>query len=324
MDDPSVTATTFDPASNTLTLDHVYVGDVKYRGVVARLNKFELRGPIAPPSELPALEAPAPMYPAGSEALEAFNRINDMRVLCGSGRLTQNMNLDDAALKHATYLSWVPNLRLPGATRYTEDPNGFGFYARTTEERLTKSGYTGSATEVVSFDNSVKAAFFVALDARAGAHALMNPAWTDVGVAYVPQSGPLGMQTLDVVLGTPAGKKTPKVTSVRTYPCEGVTDVYPYVVAGYGPEIHVSGDPDTFRLTGATITGPSGPVQIKKVYGDGHEVDPQQMFTRGAAAIVIEQLAPQSTYKVRITGLNKGLAFVQEFSFQTGANKYRM
>ncbi|GAB4206570.1 MAG: hypothetical protein Fur0019_09990 [Tibeticola sp.] len=324
VDDPNVTQTTFDPASNKLNLAYVYVGDTKYQGVSVRLNKFELRGQIAPPSELPVLQVPAPTYADGSPALEAYKRLNDMRVLCGSGRLTQNASLDDAATKHATYWSWVPNMLLPNFDRFVEDPAGMYFYAKTTQERAAKSGYMGGATEAVSFDNSVKAAYFVAMDSGYMAQRLLDPARTEIGVSYVPQDGPLGMSTLDFALGAPAGKAPPNVTSVRTYPCEGVTDVFPYVANGAGPDIHVYGDPDTFRLTGATITGPAGPVTITKVLGDGHSPDPQGVFTRGAAIILIEPLAPNSAYQVRLTGVNKGVSFVRTFNFTTGPNKYRM
>lgn len=319
VDDPGAGVTAFDPATNKLTLEYVIVDGAKYRNVAVRLNRFELRGQIAPPSDLPVLQAPAPTYPAGSNELAAYQLINDARVRCGSGRLTQNASLDLAAQKHALYRAWIPNVQQAGSRFSIEDPNGVDFYAATPQERAAKAGYAGPVGEALAADNSVSAAYWKILLNEYYVQRLMNPAFLDVGIAYIPQSGPLGMNTLEVMLGAPASSTPVNVTSVRTFPCEGTAGVLPVAVASEGQPILVMGDPDTLRVTEASVTGPSGPVQVKRIVGDGQSADPYGLLTRGAAAIIPAELAGNSTYRVSIKGSNKGVPFTQEFSFQTGS-----
>jgi len=317
VDDPGAGVTAFDPATNKLTLEYVIVDGTKYRNVAVRLNRFELRGQIAPPSDLPVLQAPAPTYPAGSNELTAYQLINDARVRCGSGRLTQNASLDLAAQKHALYRAWTPNIFLTDSLSI-EDPSGVDFYAATPQERATKAGYAGSVGEALASENAVTPAYWKLLLNAYYVQRLMNPAFLDVGIAYVPESGPLGMNTLEVMLGSPASSVPINVTSVRTFPCEGTVGVLPVTSASNGQPIVVMGDPDTLRVTEASITGPSGPVQVKRIIGDGQSADPYGLLTRGAAAIIPAGLAENATYQVSIKGSNKGVPFTQEFSFQTG------
>ena len=332
VDDPSAGVTAFDPATNKLTLEYVIVDGTKYRNVAVRLNRFELRGQIAPPSDLPVLQAPAPTYPAGSNELVAYQLINDARVRCGSGRLTQNASLDLAAQKHGLYLSWTPNILLPqtkGTNLAIEDPTGVDFYAATPQERAAKAGYAGPVDESVSSENNVLFAFKRAMAMPRNIAWLMDPARLDVGISHVIGSGPLGMNMLEVMLGTPTGSTPPNVTAVRTFPCEGSTGLIPYGLPnalpkdvsaerGMGQVVVVNGDPQSLRVTEASITGPNGPVRILGIIGDGNTPDPRGVLTRGAAAVIPQEMTADTTYRVSIKGSNKGVPFTQEFSFQTG------
>lgn len=328
VDDPGAGVTAFDPATNKLTLEYVIVDGTKYRNVAVRLNRFELRGQIAPPSDLPVLQAPAPTYPAGSNELTAYQLINDARVRCGSGRLTQNASLDLAAQKHGLYLSWTPNILL-NRNLSIEDPSGVDFYAATPQERATKAGYAGTVDESVSAENNVLFAFKVAMAIPRNIAWLMDPARLDVGISHVIGSGPLGMNNLEVMLGTPTGSTPPNVTAVRTFPCEGSTGLIPYGLSnalpkdvsaepGMGQVVVVNGDPQSLRVTEASITGPNGPVPILGIMGDGNTPDPRGVLTRGAAAVIPAPMTENTTYRVSIKGSNKGVPFTQEFSFQTG------
>ncbi len=93
---------------------------------------------------------PASTYLAGSAELGGWNVLQRARVLCGFGALTQNTQLDAAALSHARYLN---SISLASGTSIlshyetvTTDPYYTGYYPW---DRTTYWGYGNQVAEII-------------------------------------------------------------------------------------------------------------------------------------------------------------------------------
>lgn len=278
--------------------------------------------PSTPVADQPIMDVPAPTYAPDSPEMAAYTLLNEERARCGFGRLAQNTKLDYAAKMHGLYLA------ANQVVTHDEDPTKPAFYAADPGARAMKAGYGSGAAEAVAPERTSDLSIRKLLAGPYHATGILSSSFLDVGLAYTPFF--LNYSTLVVDLGVQSGKTPPRVTDVRTYPCEGTVGALnsvggesPSPFPGesnpiWGQPVIVHGDV-SLRVTSASIIGPAGPVAIKVIYGDGQSVDPAGYFKYGSAAIIPAPLAPSTIYTVTVNGTNKGQPFTRTFRFQTGA-----
>lgn len=152
--------------------------------------------------------------------------------------------------------------------------------------------------------------------------------WRSVGVAYSTESSSQGFGAFVMNMGYLSGVEPQSSPGVRTFPCNGVSGIFRSIGGEFpspfptetspvwGHPVIVKGDGD-IRITSETISGPTGPVSIKVVYGEGRTVDPNARCKANTACIIPVVLSAASTYQVNITGTNGGAPFTRSFSFST-------
>ncbi len=290
-----------------------------------------------------------PSYPSGSEELAAYNTLSTARTTCGFGGLNQNTLLDQAALNH-NYYQAVNN-----AFDHYEATDLDGFTGITAEERASAAGYVGQLSFgeglTYSRNNTVKAGsgakqMAILLSAPYHLRDLVD-LHREVGI-NVTSSGPTGSGADVIVSGTfaPAIRLAVSLSSraafpvqrqsstdVLTYPCDGITNTA-YRLTGEDPNpvtprnlaTNPIGQPifiqvllgRTLVITGATVTGPSGPLALLPVMTAAN--DPNGRLTSNMAVIMPDlPMLPNTSYSVVINGTNNGVAFTRSFSFSTGS-----
>jgi hypothetical protein len=266
------------------------------------------------------LTVPDPTYAPNSQELAVYNLLNEDRRRCGLGLLAQNTALDLAARMHGEYL------RVNQTTGHDEDPSKPAFYGATFFERTAKAGYTGYNIENISYGANAEHSYRRLAAAPYHAMSFFYRSIRDVGLAVTPWE--YGYNSLVLIVGYQSGYANYR--DVATYPCEGTTGVITELDgevpnpfpnqpgATWGQPVIVYGDWSSLRVTSASIIGPSGPVTIKAIYGDGATRDPNGRIQNGVAAVIPEPLQPNTTYTVTINGSNLGAPFSRTFSFRTG------
>lgn len=269
---------------------------------------------------------PLPTYAAGSGEKAAYDVLNAARSRCGFGLLAQSSNLDVAAAAQTKYSE------TNGVLEHTQEPTKPDFYGQGANDRLLKAGYAFSnlseSLTGMKYDNNLTPAqlgdFAVRNLLAAPYHAIdMMRGYRDVGIS-------VGSFFTTLNYGVAKGKELQQSSDVRTFPCEGTTETVantsrespnPFPSEGqsaiWGQPIMISGASD-LRIVSATITGPSGSVAIRAIYGNGGTNDAVGVFTKDRAVVIPFDLKTNSTYSVSIKGTNKGADFTREFSFSTG------
>lgn len=283
--------------------------------------------PSPPPAPSPApstsivTQVPPATYAAGSNELLAFNRLNAERARCGFGLLAQNAKLDQAAQNHRAYL--VANQ----VSGHNETAGQTGFTGATPQDRAMAAGYNGNVGEAVTTgifsapqtfgDGDRQVLGLISLPYHAF---LVTDGTLEIGLSW-------GGSAFVAVPAFPAGKPAQTAPGVRTYPCDGSTNVRHIAVtevpnpfptepgATWGPAISVFGE--SVRVTTATVTGPNGSVAIKAVYGDGQTVDPNGICKGNRACVIPVALAENTSYQVNIAGTQAGTPFTKAFTFTT-------
>ena len=287
-----------------------------------------------PVTDTTVTSVPAATYAVGSSEAATFALLNAERGRCGLGLLAQNTKLDVAAAAHAKYLT---TNNVIGHDEVSTKPD---FYESTASARGFKSGYGTGASEDVS--GKVQ---------HSHPGVTMLPQTDEAGAMYAVRqllSGPyhgkdltigyrdVGMASFGIAfVAMPALASGQEMQhnngDVRTYPCEGTTGTLstsegeipsPFPSesnAKWGQPILVYGSAD-LAVSTATVTGPSGTVAIKAIFGK--DVDPNGYFKAGSTGVAVipaATMTPNTAYTVTIAGTNKGSAFTKSFSFTTGA-----
>jgi uncharacterized protein YkwD len=267
---------------------------------------------------------PANTYAAGSPQAAAFQQLNSARSQCGFPTLAQAAELDKSATAHANYMasnSSYAHEEVQGRTGFT----GVQF-----SDRETAAGYRWIfAGEVLAqVPRTGTGADAVRLLMAAPYHeALLLNDFHDVGFGWTTVSG---FPTLTGDLGTRSGQSVPGPSTVLTFPCNGINDAVavsgaespsPFpsnASATWGQPITVRG-PSDLAIKSATITGPSGSVQVLAIYGSGQAADPNNTgdFTNGTSIIIPAALQAGTTYNVNIAYTAGGAAGTKTFSFAT-------
>jgi hypothetical protein len=264
---------------------------------------------------------PAPSYPAEGNEWLAFERLNRNRSTCGFGLLAQNAQLDAAASAHVKYV--VENQII---THY-ETASSPGFTGTSPRARAAAAGYIGSVGEELAAGLMIPSIFprgdiVTEMLMDVPYHAVVAlEGMRDVGIAT-------GAGVIVMNPGVKTGAPLQSASGVRTYPCDGITDVRPSVAneeptpfpsdpAGtqWGPTISVVGK--AVRVTVASITGGTGSVAIKAILGDGATKDPLGLCTGTNACVVPQPLQPGTDYQVHLEGTDAGVPFTADFTFTT-------
>jgi hypothetical protein len=276
--------------------------------------------PGAAPDSGLVTQVPTPTYAAASSELLAFNRLNAERDRCGFGKLAQNAKLDASAAAHRAYM--VTNQVIS----HNEVPGLPGFTGINLGDRALAQGYSGSIAEDLSagdfaapaeFADGARQVLFLAGGTYHGG--VVTDGYRDVGLSW-------GGGAFAVELGVASGLVKQSAPGVRTYPCDGSSEVvtsitaeqpnpFPNQSTAWGPTIQVIGD--QVRISSASITGPAGSVAIRAIYADGQQVDPNARCLGNRACVIPVALQARTTYQVQIAGTQGGAAFTRAFSFTT-------
>lgn len=293
-------------------------------------------GPIVvapPPAVLDTsivTSVPAATYAAGTGDRVAYDLLNAERQRCGLGLLAQNTKIDSAAAAHLKYS--ISNNTLT----HLQDPTKPDFFGVGVDDRYRKVGYEWSdytedmspseglnvPSELLTITNAGQYVVRRLLSAPYHSVSILN-GFREVGFAISPIFG-----VINLAVGK--GLERQNINELRTYPCEGTTGTHanstrespsPFPNENnpiWGHPVVVFGAAD-LRIASATVTGPSGSVPIKAIYGSGGTPDPNRNFTTSRAVVIPSNLKTNSTYNVTITGSNNGAPFTRTFSFSTGA-----
>lgn len=324
---------------------------------------------------------PEPPLAVGSPRRLALDYLNRQRLQCGFGALRYNTVLEEAGTAHSNYA--LLNAKSPLFHPHTEVAGLPGFTAPSPTERAILRGYKTNGTEVGeigsgggSFSASVDTYNKAPLDlietegmrklSVAPYHAMhFFGAYTEVGVGAIRQETRVPAQTtyignvpilraesidltytMYVIQGYAMdrlGQLSPPGTGVRTYPCEGSTDVPPLLTGAWtdptlgpgvtpgrelgtnptGSTIMVIGEVGkTLALQSVTLTrvltGESVPMYSIRTRAN----DPMAVYYRNdwtGYAMPDKALEPNERYQVQMKGTSGGEPFSRNFTYTTGA-----
>jgi len=295
-------------------------------------------------------DAPQP-YLAGSEELTAYSLLNAERGRCGFGLLTANTQLDAAARAHADYQL------INNRNSHTEDPRvPEGFTGVEPESRVRFQGYTGAGgvTDEYAFYTSSSPIRSVRGLGESGVRALLNApyhlnglmsGYRDVGFAVrstadVSRGANGAFVQINAAYKANVGPQQLAATDVRTYPCEGATNIgrilsneSPNPVPGrdlstnpLGSSVYIAvREGNTLAVTNASIrdalTGQNVILRVPvTTANDPYGPCLSGCFKGNQGYIVADTpLQPGTAYTVSISGTNNGAAFNRTFTFTTGA-----
>lgn len=282
--------------------------------------------PVVTPPTNNGTPVPGAPYAAGTPQASAFAQLNAARSRCGFGELVQATELDTSAAAHAYYMA------VNSSFAHEEVAGKPGFTGVQVWDRETAAGYSWSFSgEVLAQVESTQSGADAVRELMAVPYhaALLMDRFHDVGFGWSTVGR---FFTLTGDLGTRIGQSVPAPSGVLTYPCNGVTDAVPVAPgespspfptnpsATWGQSIIVRG-PSDLLITGASVTGPAGSVQILAIYGAGQAADQNMTgdFTNGAATVIPAPLQANTTYSVTITYTTGRTSGRRDFSFTTGA-----
>ena len=302
----------------------------------------------ATPAPAAVPDVPQP-YLAGSEELAVYTLLNAERNRCGFGLLAANAQLDAAARSHADYQ--IINSR----NSHLEDPRvAEGFTGVDPETRVRAQGYTnaGGVTDEFAFFTSTSPitsvrglgvrAIRLLLNAPYHLNGLMS-GFRDVGIA-VRSGADTGRGAngafvqLNAAYKANVGPQQLGATDVRTYPCEGATDIgrslsneSPNPVPGRDLEANPLGsavyiavrEGNSLGITSAfirnSVTGLNAILRVPvTAANDPYGPCAAGCFKSHQAYIVADSpLQANTPHVVTITGTNNGAAFSRTFTFTT-------
>ena len=324
---------------------------------------------------------PEPPLAIGTPRRQALDYLNRQRLQCGFGALRYNSVLEETGTAHSNYV--LLNAKSPQFHPHTEVAGLPGYTAPSPTERAILRGYKTNGTEVGeigsgsgSFSASVDTYNKAPLDlietegmrklSVAPYHAMhFFGAYTEVSVSSVRQETRVPAQTtylgsvpilrpesielnysMFVMLGYAMdrlGQLPPAGTGVRTYPCEGSTDVPPLLSGEWpdptlGPGVtpgrelgtHPTGSTimvigevgKTLALQSVTLTRVLTGEQVPMYSIRTRANDPMAVYYRNdwtGYAMPDKALEPNERYQVQVTGTSGGAPFNRSFTYTTGA-----
>jgi len=303
------------------------------------------------PSIAPVTAAAEAHYPAGSEELAAYTRLNAERERCGFGMLAASAPLDAAAKAHADYLIINSlNSHLENAALYPDGFTGSDPAARIKAQGYTDAGGVTDEYAIFTTSNPTQPKLGVG---ELGIRALLNApyhlnglmtGYRDVGVAVRSNAdtgrGSRGIFVqINAAYKTSAGPQLLGSNDVKTYPCEGATGINrqltnetPNPVPGrdlstnpLGSSVYIAvREGNKLGITSATMTQAASGQRVLLRLPVTAANDPYGPCSTGCFGphqgyiVPDAPLQADTAYAVMIRGTNNGTAFSRSFSFTTG------
>lgn len=280
-----------------------------------------------------------PTYVASSPEKIIFDKVNAERMKCGFGAIQQNTLLDAAAKNHGEYVV--------AHKEYSHDETlgKTGFTGIDAVARANAVGYVSKAwiSEGISFPSpSLSVDYSVLSQLSAPYHSqTMLAEYTEIGIGFVKAKSntEFGAVVFNFGSGSLSIGQLPSATGssgVRTYPCDGVSGIYPALygetpspiarnmsIAPAGHPIMVFGDHQKkLTLTSATIievpTGRSLP--IHRLSTQDNDINANTLRGPHVGYVLPDvPMLPNTAYSVTVSGTNDGQAFTRNFTFSTGS-----
>lgn len=317
--------------------------------------------PAPGPAPVPAPSPAAPgvnttpqvaTYPAGSPEAAAFATLNAERDSCGFGFLKQSAKLDISTGDANVYFAARAAESISAAQAFSHVENGgksaftgafpwdraefrgYGAPADVAEDNSTISYSVANAQSNLTISNGLVTSLLTSVYHLSS---LMAPR-TELGLAFLRTTSADRWDTsrLNMTLGILAGNARQVSTLVRTYPCQGTTQVGATFLpanespnpapdlgsAVVGTPIYVNApEGQTLDLTTATVTATAGGAVV-----------PSRLLTRTNEPVFISTgvhglglneafilptgaLTKGASYTVTVTGNSNGTAFAKTFVF---------
>jgi uncharacterized protein YkwD len=272
--------------------------------------------------------AACPAAPAGSsnEAMQALMAVNAARVAAGSGCMNMIAALNMSALNHCKYNAANATNAMCVADAHGEQMSCMGFTGADVAAREKAAGYSATgATEVLtSYGNMPVQAVPSWINTVWHRIPMLDPWTTDMGYG-----GAAGCDVIDFGRGT-TGAPT---STVVVYPYNGQTGVPPSFSGREGPmpPAPTTGFPSSYPInvyaqaisvTEHVLTkdGDSTPLDHVWMDGKSSNVDPGYRYYLLNTAFMYGNapFAPNTKYRVKITGTHTGGALNLEWTFTTG------
>jgi uncharacterized protein YkwD len=263
----------------------------------------------------------------GNIAVDGLNWINFRRSQAGVPQVTENAQIDLAALKHSQYQ------RVNNEVTHTEDPTKQNFFGATLQDRLNAAGYTIPSSgyafgEVISATNSQNGAYMAEQLVTAIYHrfVMFEPMFKEIGAGADSTSAGYAYFTADFGSRGGFGAGIAPGT-VAVWPYSGQTAVptdffsdfeSPDPVpnkneVGYPISVHANLD-ETMTVQSFSVRPHGGSdltVQLLKPSGDA------ETPKYAAAIIPLSPLASRTTYDVSFVGTVSGTPVTKSWSFTT-------
>lgn len=274
----------------------------------------------AAPAPAPAADAPTP---TGNIALDGRNWINYRRAQIGVPTVTQNAQIDNAALGHSEYL------RINNLMSHDQEPGRQGFTGAKLEDRLNAAGYTldrarGFAYgEVISGSSNGSGVFMSEELITAIYHrfVIFEPMFRELGTGAASTAS-YHYFTADFASRNGYGPGIAR-GSIVTWPFNGQTGVAPNFFSdteepdpvpdrnevGYPISVHTN--LDSALAVGSFTVRPRGGADLQVL-----RVDPLGEPT-AASIVPLLPLRAATTYEVNFTGTVNGAAVARAWSFTT-------
>ncbi|BDT74076.1 hypothetical protein os4_36290 (plasmid) [Comamonadaceae bacterium OS-4] len=316
-----------------------------YTSLVWKFRGTATGGNTNRPSSIVTAAAPAPSYGAGSEELQAFNLLNAERTQCGFGTINQNAYVDAAAIAHANWMlvNWVYS--------HFEDQSAYptGFTGTNGGDRIRFQGYTdfGGYADNISIVQSTSSkagrgviSLRTLMSAPFHARTLLD-GYRDFGVGIRSNTdtgtvnrGVFAQYNLAYTNGQ--GMQYQASSEVLTYPCQGTSGVNyrltgedPNPVPGRNLATNPLGHPiiikaragNSLQISSATMTvvGTGANVALRGAAQTKADDTTGKFLENEAYVIPDGPLAPNTTYRVLISGTNAQVPFSKDFQFSTGS-----
>lgn len=276
------------------------------------------------PSPTPEPAAPAAPTLSGNIAADGRNWIAYRRAQIGVPAVTQNAQIDNAALGHSEYL------RINNLMSHDQVAGRQGFTGANLGERLNAAGYTldrntGYAYGEVISGTTNRSGFFMAEELITAIYhrfVIFEPMFREIGTGAATAASGYNYFTADFASRGGYGPGIARNTIV-TWPFNGQTQVVPNFFSdteepdpvpnrnevGYPVSVHTNLD-STLAVQAFTLR-PRGGANLEVL-----RVDPTGSKT-AASIIPVQPLRAATTYDVVFTGTVNGAAVTREWSFST-------
>lgn len=316
--------------------------------------------PTAPSTVLPSVSVaiPSASYAAGSAELGGWTVLQQARVLCGFGALTQNTRLDAAALSHARYQNSISIASGVSELTHYETVTSNPYYTGYNPwDRTSYQGYGNLVAEILeatvwNYDSN-NPPVFPTLQARGASSmlSLLNTVYHLQGAMYEGADVGFGADLQTVATGT-ARREEYRFGSLNgyqstarriklgtgnlaTYPCQGSSNIpsafvpanespnpFPAMTSTsqtVGPPIYLKADAgQVLSVTSSSISKGGVSVSTQLLNRSNDPQVPREIGTHEAFVVPSSALSPNSTYQVNLGGTLNGIPFTRSFTMSTG------